>query len=490
MSKMSEVKLYIHGEFQIGRGAKFTTHNPAKNQELAVVHTANASDVDLAVSSAQQGFAQWSTYTGAQRAKILLQAAKLLRERVQSLAELESLDTGKPISETTAVDIPSAADVLEYYAGLAPSLHGEHFDLGSSFAYTRREPLGIVAGIGAWNYPLQIACWKAAPALACGNAMIFKPSEQTPLTTSMLAQIFTEAGLPKGVFNVVQGAGETGNALCIHPKIAKLSLTGSVRTGQAVMAATAQTLKHVTLELGGKSPLIIFEDAKLDQAVSASLLANFYSAGEICSNGTRVFVHRSLHEKFLEKLIARTAQIRLGDPLDPKTQMGTLISRAHMEKVLHYIDLGNKEGANLLCGGKKHVFAKEQAELNSGFFVEPTVFSECKDHMTIVREEIFGPVMSVLSFDSEEEVLARANNTEFGLAAGVFTQDIQRAHRMVAKLQAGTCWINNYNITPVEVPFGGVKKSGIGRENSLTTLNHYTQLKSVYVEMGDVQSPY
>jgi betaine-aldehyde dehydrogenase len=489
-AKGFEAFSYVHGKKHAGSGTRFTTLAPATGKALCEVASMNSSDVSAAVESAREGFKVWSAMTGAQRGRILFQAAKLLRERARSLAELESHDTGKAISETEVVDIPSGADAIEYFAGLAPSLHGEHFDLGGSFAYTRREPLGVVGGIGAWNYPLQIACWKAAPALACGNAMVFKPSELTPLATSRLAEIFTEAGLPPGVFNVVQGAGETGRALVAHPGVAKISLTGSVPTGQAVMAASAQTLKHVTLELGGKSPLIVFEDARIDQAVSAALLGNFYSQGEVCSNGTRVFVHEKVLPVFLEKLLARTAKIRLGDPLDPETQMGALISASHLDKVMGYIDRGRSEGAKLLCGGKRPTWPAAKSELSGGYFVEPTIFAECKDSMAIVREEIFGPVMSVLSFRSEDEVIARANDTDYGLAAGVFTQDVQRAHRAVAKLEAGTCWINNYNITPIEVPFGGVKRSGLGRENSLVTLSHYTQLKSVYVEMGDVQSPY
>ena len=490
MKNNFEAKLYIHGNTCEGSGTKLTNINPATNTEIGKIEVATANDVEKAILSAKEGFATWRGFTGAQRGKVLYRAAQLLRERVEELARLESIDTGKAIQETMAVDIPSAADAIEYFAGLAPTIHGEHFDLGQSFAYTRREPLGIVAGIGAWNYPLQIAAWKSAPALACGNSMVFKPSELTPLTAIAYAKILSEAGLPPGVFNVVQGARETGSALCTHPKVAKISLTGSVATGKAVMAAAASTLKHVTLELGGKSPLIIFEDSNITNAVSAAILGNFFSQGEVCSNGTRVFVHESIMESFLQKLVERTKKIKIGDPLLPDTQMGPLISAAHRTKVLSYIESGIKEGAKLQCGGKAPVWQEKDASLSNGFFVEPTIFTHCTDDMKIVREEIFGPVMSVLSFREEEEVIKRANNTEFGLAAGVFTQNIQRAHRVIAKLEAGTCWINNYNITPVEVPFGGNKGSGIGRENSLVTINHYTQLKSVYVEMGDVQSTY
>jgi len=403
---------------------------------------------------------------------------------------LEVLDTGKPIQEAEAVDVISGADCVEYYAGLAASLHGEHMDLGGDFFYTRREPLGICAGIGAWNYPIQIACWKSAPALACGNAMIFKPAEMTPLTALKLAEIYTEAGLPDGCFNVVQGFAETGQAMTRHPGIAKVSLTGEVRTGKKVMADAAQTLKHVTLELGGKSPLVVFDDADLEDAVNASMLANFYTQGEICSNGTRVFVQEGLHDAFLARLVEKTRNLKLGDPLDPATQVGALISKEHCEKVLGYIDLGRKEGAQVAVGGGRPEDAALAPHLARGNFVLPTVFADCNDDMAIVREEIFGPVMSLLSFKEEDEVIARANATPFGLSAGVFTRDLARAHRVVARLEAGTCWINTYNITPVEMPFGGVKQSGIGRENGRAAIEHYTQLKSVYVAMNGVASPY
>jgi betaine-aldehyde dehydrogenase len=381
----------------------------------------------------------------------------------------------------------SGADCLEYYAGIAPTLSGEHLDLGTqAFGYTRREPLGVVAGIGAWNYPLQIACWKTAPALACGNAMIFKPADLTPLTAIRLREVLDQAGLPEGVFQVVQGRAETGRLLTQHPGINKVSLTGAVTTGKAVMAAAAPSLKHVTLELGGKSPLIVFDDAQLENAVSGALLGNFYSAGEVCSNGTRVFVHRKIKEAFLQRLVARTSAMRIGDPLDPKTQVGSLISQAHMEKVLAYIARGREEGAKLVIGGNRIT----TSDLANGFFVAPTVFADCHDDMAIAREEIFGPVMCLLDFEDEEEVIARANATEFGLAAGVFTNDLKRAHRVIARLEAGTCWINHYNITPIELPFGGVKLSGLGRENGRAAIEHYTQLKSVYVAMGDVDAPY
>jgi betaine-aldehyde dehydrogenase len=468
-------------------GERFASINPATGEVLGYVTAAGAAQVNAAVRAAQKAQAGWGGMTGTERARVLRRAADLLRSRNQELAELETRDTGKPIQETRVVDVASGADCFEYFAGLAQSLSGEHIDLGTqAFGYTRREPLGVVAGIGAWNYPLQIACWKAAPALACGNAMIFKPAELTPFTAVKLQEILLEAGVPPGVFQVVQGFADTGRLLTRHPDIRKVSLTGEVGTGKAVMSDAAQTLKNVTLELGGKSPLILFEDAKLDNAVAGALLANFYSSGQVCSNGTRVFVHRSIRAAFLERLVKRVGAMRIGDPMNPETQVGALVSEQHMHKVLYYIDRGRAEGARVLTGGMRVT----TGELGKGYFVAPTVFDNCRDDMTIVREEIFGPVMSVLEFEDEQEVIERANATEFGLAAGVFTNDLTRAHRVIARLQAGTCWINQYNVTPIELPFGGVKLSGLGRENGRAAIEHYTQLKSVYVAMGDIDAPY
>jgi len=484
----ARIRNHIGGAYVGVTGAQtFASINPATGKHLADVEIAGPAEVERAVEAARAGQARWAAMTGLERGRVMKRAADLLRARNDELAHLETLDTGKPIQETSVVDVISGADCLEYFAGLAGGLAGEHIDLGpAAMGYTRREPLGIVAGIGAWNYPLQIACWKAAPALACGNAMIFKPAELTPLTAPKLAEIFVEAGLPAGVFNVVQGFADTGRLLTRHPAIAKVSLTGEVSTGKAVMADAAPTLKHVTLELGGKSPLIVFADADLDDAVSGALLANFYSAGEVCSNGTRVFVERSVKDRFVEKLVARVGKMTVGDPLDPATQVGALISREHLEKVLGYIEKGRAEGARLLAGGGR---PKDRA-LASGFFVEPTVFDGCRDDMAIVREEIFGPVMTVLAFDSEDEVVARANATEYGLAAGLFTRDLTRGHRVIARLEAGTCWINHYNVTPIELPFGGAKRSGLGRENGKAAIEHYSQLKSVYVGLAPVAAPY
>ena len=465
----------------------FDTLNPATGEVLTTIRIDGQAQVDKAVARASAAQKLWARTPGVERGRILNRAAQLLVERNPQIARLETQDTGKPIQETIAVDVLSGADAIEYFAGIARTLSGEHFDLGpGAFGYTRREPLGVVAGIGAWNYPIQIACWKSAPALACGNAMLFKPAELTPLSAIELEKAYRDAGLPDGLFQVVQGKADTGRLLTRHPGIAKVSLTGEVGTGKKVMADAAATLKVVTLELGGKSALIVFEDADLDEAVSGALLANFYSAGEVCTNGTRVFVHRKIRDAFLAKLKVRTEAMVVGDPLDPATQMGALISEAHMEKVLSYIALGQQQGATLLTGGQRLT----QGALAKGAFVQPTVFTHCTDDMAIVREEIFGPVMSVLDFEDEAEVVARANDTDLGLAAGIFTNDLTRAHRVIAALEAGTCWINTYNITPIELPFGGNKQSGLGRENGKAAIEYFTQLKSVYVAMEPIDAPY
>ena len=455
---------------------------PATGETIATLYAATPAIVEQAITSARKAQAAWAAMTGTERGRILRRAADMIRERNHDLSVLETYDTGKPYQETSVADATSGADALEYFGGLAGSLTGEHIQLGEDWVYTRREALGLCVGIGAWNYPTQIACWKAAPALACGNAMIFKPSETTPLCALKVAEILIEAGLPAGLFNVVQGMGEVGQSLVTDSRVDKVSLTGSVPTGRKVYAAAAEGIKHVTMELGGKSPMIVFEDADIDNAVSGAILGNFYSSGQICSNGTRGFVHRDIKEAFLARLAERLDNAVIGDPMDPDTSFGPMVSERQMQIALDYVAKGEAEGARLVYGGIRIE--------RDGFYMQPTVFADVKDDMVIAREEIFGPVMAVLDFEDEAEVMARANATEFGLAAGVFTQNLTRAHRVAAGFEAGTCYINTYNDAPVEAPFGGMKNSGVGRENSKAAINHYSQLKSVYVRMGDVEAPF
>ncbi|MBD8594165.1 betaine-aldehyde dehydrogenase [Pseudomonas sp. CFBP 8758] len=488
MARFPTQKLYIDGGYVDASGSgTFDAVNPATGEVLAQVQRATAQDVEKAVASAEKGQKVWAAMTAMERSRVLRKAVDLLRERNDELALLETLDTGKSYSETRYVDIVTGADVLEYYAGLVPAIEGEQIPLrDTSFVYTRREPLGVTAGIGAWNYPIQIALWKSAPALAAGNAMIFKPSEVTSLTTLKLAEIYTEAGLPDGVFNVLTGSGsEVGAWLTEHPRIEKISFTGGVSTGKKVMAsASSSSLKEVTMELGGKSPLIIFDDADLDKAADIAMMANFYSSGQVCTNGTRVFVPNALKAQLEAKILERVQRIRIGNPEDENTNFGPLVSFAHMENVLGHIAKGKAEGARLLCGGER----LSEGELGKGAFVAPTVFTDCSDEMTIVREEIFGPVMSILGYDSEEEVIRRANATEMGLAAGVVTRDLNRAHRVIHQLEAGICWINAWGESDAKMPVGGYKQSGVGRENGISSLAQYTRIKSVQVELGDYVS--
>uniref|UniRef100_A0A8C6ZTC6 Aldehyde dehydrogenase 9 family member A1 n=1 Tax=Nothoprocta perdicaria TaxID=30464 RepID=A0A8C6ZTC6_NOTPE len=459
-------------------------YEPATGRVISKLLCSGEKEVDLAVQSAKAAFKVWSQLSGMERSRVLLEAARIIREQRDEIATLETINNGKSIFEAR-VDIDISWQCLEYYAGLAGSLAGEHIQLpGGSFGYTRREPLGVCVGIGAWNYPFQIACWKSAPALACGNAMVFKPSPFTPISVVRLAEIFTEAGVPKGLFNVVQGGVATGQFLCHHPDVAKISFTGSVPTGVKIMEMAAKGIKPVTLELGGKSPLIIFSDSVLENAVNGALMANFLTQGEVCCNGTRVFVQREILDAFTKEVVKRTQKIKVGDPLLEDTRMGALINRPHLDRVQGFIKQAKEQVGKVVwaseCGGP--------ASSSSSSSLCALLLGNCTDDMTCVKEEIFGPVMSILPFDTEEEVVERANNTKFGLAGGVFTRDIQKAHRVVAALKAGMCFINNYNISPVELPFGGYKSSGFGRENGRAAIEYYSQLKTVCVEMGDVES--
>jgi len=431
-----------------------------------------------------------------ERGRVLLESSRLLRAQLKEIAELETINTSRPISETLLVDINSAADCLEYFGGSCSTQQvGEtHLSANDSFTYTLREPLGVTVGIGAFNYPLQSAAWKAAPALAFGNSMVFKPAEDTPWSAIVLAECFKVAGLPEGLFSVVLGAGSVGSLLVNDDRVSKISFTGSKPTGSKIASAASGNLKKVTLELGGKSPLIIFADCDLEQAVTATLVANFYSNGEVCSNGTRVFVEESIHDKFVQRLVERTKKLRIGDPLDAKTDVGSLIHEKHLETVLGFVERAKAEGAKVEYGGErlqdKAKFANFSPKLLNGAFMLPAILTGVQDHFEVARYEVFGPVCSILKFSSEDEVISRANDTIFGLAAGVFTKDLSKAHKVIHRIDAGQCWINNFNLSPVEIPWGGYKKSGMGRENGTESIHYWTQVKTVHVECSGIIDPY
>ncbi|EXJ59452.1 betaine-aldehyde dehydrogenase [Cladophialophora psammophila CBS 110553] len=465
----------------------FPSVDPSTGKTVCTVHTSSRSAIDSAVSSAKAAFPSWSSTPPIERARILHKAVSILRSQNDELARIETTDTGKPFSETSTVDIVTGADVLEYFANLVASggLNGESFRLrDSAWVYTFKEPLGVCVGIGAWNYPIQIALWKSAPCLAAGNTMVYKPSEVTPLHGQLLAEIYKEAGLPDGAFNVVYGAGEVGAYLTQHPVVAKVSFTGQVSTGRKVAGSAAGEMKYVTMELGGKSPVVVLPDADTDQAVDGAIMANFFSTGQVCTNGTRVFVPKHLKPEFERVLLQKMKYIRPGELMDTNTNFGPLVSKAHYDKVTAYIKHGIEvDKARLLQGGLNQP-ADLPAHLRSGYWVQPTVFSDCTDDMRIVREEIFGPVMAILTYDSVDEAVARANDTDLGLAAGVFGRDINQCHHVIRQLQAGITWINTWGESPAEMAVGGWKQSGVGVENGRRGLEAWVRNKSTLVEMG------
>ncbi|KAI1775432.1 aldehyde dehydrogenase [Hypoxylon cercidicola] len=465
----------------------FESFDPSNGESICKIYNSSPKSIDAAIQSAQSAFPSWSSTPPAERARILQKAVALLRQNNDALARIETLDTGKPFSETSTVDIVTGADVLEYFANLVGSggLNGESMRLRSSaMVYTSKEPLGVCAGIGAWNYPIQIALWKSAPCLAAGNCMVYKPSEFTPLHGEYLAGLYREAGVPDGVFNVVYGAGDVGAYLTKHPAIAKVSFTGQVSTGKKVAGAAAGEMKYVTMELGGKSPLVVLPDADVDQAVDVAMMANFYSTGQVCTNGTRVFVPRALKPSFERALVAKMQYVRAGDLFSPATNFGPLSSKVHREKVLAYVKRGvESDKATLLWGGPEPP-ADLPAALQGGNWVRPTVFTDCTDGMAIVRDEIFGPVMAILAYDTLDEAVDRANATDLGLAAGVVGRDVDTCHTVVARLQAGITWINTWGESPAEMAVGGWKQSGLGVENGRRGLEAWVRNKSTLVEMG------
>lgn len=473
-------QLFIDNRFVDALSGKtFDTIDPSTEQVLTSVAEGDKADVDLAVAAARRAFESgpWPRMSARERGRLLQRVSELITKYSDELATLESLDNGKPIGETSGVDIPQAAEVFAYYGGWADKVYGQTIPVAEPFfAYTLREPHGVCGQIIPWNFPLLMAAWKLAPALACGNTCVLKPAEQTPLTALRLAEIFVEAGFPPGVVNVVTGFGPTaGAALAEHMDVDKIAFTGSTEIGRVIQRAAATNLKSVSLELGGKSPNIVFADADLDQAVKGALQGIFFNQGEVCCAGSRLFVEESAHDEFVEKLAVHARAIRVGDPLDAATQMGAQVSEEQFHKILGYIEAGKSGGAKLVTGGAR--------AHDKGYFLQPTIFTGVSADMKIAREEIFGPVVSTLTFRDLDQVIAAGNATNFGLAAAVWTRDISKAHRAAKALRAGTVWVNTYNVFDTGVPFGGYKESGVGRELGSQALDLYTQTKAVWVAL-------
>lgn len=462
-------------------GAEIDTLDPASGTRIGAVAAGTSSDVDRIVASAKKAFPAWRALSPAARGRILLDVAALIEDHAEELATIETLDNGKPMTESLYLDIALAAQTWRHFAGarLSGQVLPASPPVGDAFVYSRREPLGVVGAIVPWNFPIMIASWKLAPALAAGNTVVLKPSEMTSLSALRLVELAHEAGLPPGVLNMVTGYGhEAGKAMTEHQEIAKISFTGSTATGRRIVAASGGNFKKLTLELGGKSANIVFDDADLASAAQGALNGIFMNQGQVCCAGSRLFVHRSVHDKFVAELADAACRIQLGHGLAEDTEMGPLISETHLGKVLDYVDAGVREGATLVCGGRR-----AQGGLAAGYFVEPAVFTDVADQMAIATDEIFGPVLAVLPFDDEAEVVRRANASDYGLAAGLWTESVKRAHRVADQLDAGTVWVNMYNMIDPAVPFGGYKKSGHGRDLGEESLLSYTQTKSVWVSL-------
>ncbi len=479
--KIKQGMLFINGKWVDSvSGKTFDTLNPATEKVITSVAEGDSADIDLAVIAARAAFENgpWEKTGARDRGRILLKIANLLEKHQDELALLDTLDNGKPITETTNADIPLAIDCFLYYAGWADKIHGETIPVrGEFFNYTLRDPVGVVGQIIPWNFPLLMAAWKIAPALACGNTVVLKPAEQTPLTALRLGEICQEAGLPDGVLNIVTGYGPTaGAALAEHMDVNKIAFTGGSDTGRIIMQAASKNLKQITLELGGKSPNIVFADSDIDSAVSGAMTGIFFNQGEVCCAGSRLFLERSIHDEFVDKLSNKAANMRVGNPEDAGTQMGAQVSEEQFDKILGYIDTGKQEGAKLVTGGERCG--------EKGYFIRPTVFDEVDNNMKIAREEIFGPVVSAITFDDVDEVVRQGNLSIYGLAAAVWTKDIKKAHRLARDLKAGTIWINTYNAFDAASPFGGFKQSGFGRELGVHALELYTQVKSVWINLG------
>ena len=483
LASVMRKRLFINNEWRDGEGSKtLDVVNPATEEIVAEVASADRADVDAAVRAARAALnGPWSKMSARDRGRLLWRVGDALMERADEIARLETLHNGKPIFESRQIEIPAAAECFQYYAGWADKLHGETIPVrGEYFAYTLREPVGVIAAIVPWNFPLLLTAWKVAPALACGNTVIIKPASQTPLTAIALAEIAAEIGVPPGVLNVITGPGSTvGQMLVEHPGIDKIAFTGDTSTGKGIMRGAAETLKKITLELGGKSPNIVFADADLDAAIRGATTGIFYGKGEVCAAGSRLLVDKAVKHEFVDKVAARAKKMVPGDPMDPKTRLGAVASRKQLETDLRYIEVAKKEGAALVAGG-----ARADIGTGKGYFLQPTIFDGVTPDMTIAREEIFGPVLAAIEFGDVDEAIARANDSTYGLAAAVWTRDIKKAHHVARCLQAGTVWINTYNVYDTAAPFGGYKQSGFGREMSVHALEHYTQLKTVWVDLN------
>jgi aldehyde dehydrogenase (NAD+) len=481
--KLNPGRLLIDGQW-VESAKKFATINPATGEVLTQITEASSAYVDRAVEAARRAVEDrngaWRKLSASERGCLIWKLSDLLEKNVDEFAELETLDNGKPIFESRYVDMPMVVDVLRYYAGWATKIHGETVNtLETAFTYTLREPVGVVGMIVPWNFPLLLASWKLGPALACGNAVVWKPASQTSLTTLRFGELAVEAGMPAGVINIVTGPGAVGRTMVQHPGIDKIAFTGSTEVGKEIMRGAADTLKRITLELGGKSPNIVFADSDIESAVKGAITGIFYGKGEVCNAGSRLFVESKVQDEFLEKLSARAAKMRPADPLDPKTRMGAIVSQEQMQTVLGYIETGKSEGAKLVAGGNR-----VSVDGSKGFFVEPTIFRDVRNNMKIAREEIFGPVLATLAFDDIEEVIQQANDNPYGLASAVWTRDVKKAHMVSRRLKAGTVWINTYGLMDASLPFGGYKSSGFGRELGACALEHYTETKTVWLNLG------
>ena len=472
--------LLIGGKWVPAKSGKtFETINPSNEEVLALIAEGDKADVDLAVKAARKAYeeGQWSKIGPHERARYLLKIAELIDRHGEELAQLETLDNGKPLTFASAFDIPAAAETFRYYAGWVTKIYGETNPSDPSFFnYTLREPVGVCGQIIPWNFPLLMAAWKLGPALACGNTVILKPAEQTPLTALRLGELIMEAGVPEGVLNVITGFGPgAGSSIAEHPDIDKVAFTGSTEVGKIILKASAGNLKKVSLELGGKAPNIIFPDADLDQAVPTAMMGVFFNSGQVCCAGTRIFVQRDKYGEVVDKLARFSQNVTMGDPFDQKSTIGPLVSREQFDRVKGYLEVGKKEGATVSAGGA--------AGTGKGYFVNPTLFSDVKNEMRIAREEIFGPVGTAISFTDENDAVFQGNNTEYGLSAAVWTRDISRAHKVARSLKAGTVWVNCYNQLDPISPFGGYKQSGFGRELGRYAIDLYTQIKSVWMKL-------